>query len=92
MIQCVDSDGCNLKSVARRATEAQKQYITYPNQHRLCGMFLHFVHASQVRHMPKTSWITAEPGWVPDLELCPTETWEKFQERSRSLAFVPPGI
>ena len=92
MIQCVDSDGCNLKSVARRATEAQKQYITYPNQHRLCGMFLHFVHASQVRKMPKSCWICAEPGWVPDLELCPTDTWEKIQERSRSLAFVPPGI
>ena len=92
MIQCVDSDGYLLKSVARRATEAQKQHITYPNQHRLCGMFLHFVHASQVRKMPKSCWICAEPGWVPDLELCPTETWEKFQERSRSLACVPPGI
>jgi hypothetical protein len=37
-------------------------------------------------------WIAAEPGWVPQLELCATETWEKVQERSSSLRFVPPGI
>jgi hypothetical protein len=92
IIQCVDSYGCNVKSVANRATKSQQQLITYPKQHQLCGMFLHFVHASQVRHMPKASWIAAEPGWVPVLELCPTETWEIFQERSRSMANVPPGI
>ena len=92
VIQCTTSDGSHVKSVAPRSTKSQKQFITYENQHRLDGMFLHFIHASQVRRMPKSMGIAAEPGWVPQLELCVTETWEKVQERSRSLRHAPPGI
>ena len=89
---CTRSDGSYLPSVARRSRESQKQFITYENQHRLDGMFLHFIHASQVRRMPRGMGIAAEPGWVPQLELCDTETWEKVQERSSSLRHVAPGF
>ena len=89
---CTRSDGSYLPSFARRSRESQKQFITYENQHRLDGMFLHFIHASQVRRMPRGMGIAAEPGWVPQLELCDTETWEKVQERSSSLRYVAPGF
>jgi hypothetical protein len=89
---CTRSDGTYMPSVARRSRVSQKQFITYENQHRLDGMFLHFIHASQVRRMPRAMGIAAEPGWVPQLELCATETWEKVQERSSSLRYVPPGF
>jgi hypothetical protein len=92
LVQCKASDGSNLQSVAHRSTKSQTQYITYENQHQLDGMFLHFIHASQVRRMPRNTGILAEPGWVPQLELDVTETWEKVQERSSSLRNVPPGI
>ena len=90
--QCTLSDGSPAPSVAPRSKKSQKQFITYENQHRLDGMFLHFIHASQVRRMPRDTGIAAEPGWVPELELCATETWEKVQERSQSLSYVPPGL
>ena len=92
IIWCTKSDGSAAPSVAPRSQKSQKQFITYENQHRLDGMFLHFIHASQVRRMPRDSGICAEPGWVPELELCATDTWEKVQERSLSLCHVPPGI
>ena len=89
---CTRSNGTYMPSVARRSRVSQKQFITYENQHRLDGMFLHFIHASQIRRMPRAMGIAAEPGWVPQLELCATETWEKVQERSNSLRYVPPGF
>ena len=90
-IQCTSPDGMPVKSVAKRKGPSMTQYITYEGQHQVDGLILHVIHASQMLKMPKAAVVNAEPGWLPTLELDPKETWEKIQERSRSLASVPPG-
>ena len=90
-IYCTAPDGTALKTVAKRKTKNMTQYITYEGQHQVVGLILHVIHASQMLQMPAAAGVNAEPGWVASLELDPHETWEKIQERSRSLASVPPG-
>ena len=87
-LQSTLADGTPIRSVAHTKNKNTTQYITHENFHRLDGLLIHVIHASQALRMPADQLLAAEPSWQPGLELCHHDTWEEIIERSRELQNV----
>jgi hypothetical protein len=58
------------------------QGLTYPGMHRVCGFFLHMVHAAEIRYLVEASYhVIAEGAWSGALELPADLEWNKLVER-----------